>query len=242
VDAALADPNRHLPEPEQLDWLKRDLATGGRHWHLIGNQVVLTPVRFPGASLGAPANLTFLNSDQWDGYQADQNSLIAHLAAQPAGHGDAVVLTGDIHSSWAMDIPTGRSADYVSAGVEFVCPSVTSDGFYEAVRASLPAGTPTAVAVATTHGVTGGVGATNPWIKFLDGVGHGFTLIDVTPARVQADFYLTPVPTDAVPDPRVVPTVAPVYAHSFQTLAGTRRVSPATGPVGARGDHPAKQH
>jgi phosphodiesterase/alkaline phosphatase D-like protein len=239
VDAALADPTRHLPEPEQLDWLKRTVAGAGRHWHLIGNQVVMTPVRFPGAALGVPASLTLLNSDQWDGYQADQAGLIAHLAAQPGSSGDAVVLTGDIHSSWAMDIPADRTATYESTGVEFVCPSVTSDGFYELVRASLPAGTPTPAAVAATQGVTGAVAATNPWIKYLDGIGHGYTLIDVTPARVQADYYLTPAPTDALPDPRVDPTVRPSYAHSWQTVAGSRRISPATGPVGPRSDHPS---
>ena len=31
VDAALADPARHLPEPEQLDWLKDNVATGTRN-------------------------------------------------------------------------------------------------------------------------------------------------------------------------------------------------------------------
>jgi len=243
VDAALADPSRHLPEPAQLDWLKRTLASDGRRWHLIGNQVIMTPVRFPGAALGVPGNLTLLNSDQWDGYQADQANLIAHLAAQPASKGDAVVLTGDIHSSWAMDLPADRSAaDYRPSGVEFVCPSVTSDGFYELVRASLPAGTPTATAVATTQGITGAVAATNPWIKYLDGVGHGYTLIDVTPDRVQADFYLTPTPTEAEPDPRIDPVVRPGYARSWQTVAGSRRISAATGPVGARSDQPATHH
>jgi phosphodiesterase/alkaline phosphatase D-like protein len=239
VDAALADPSRHLPEPEQLDWLKANTARGGRQWHLIGNQVVLSPVRWPGAVLGAPANLTLLNSDQWDGYQADQAALISHLAAQPQSQGDAVVLTGDIHSSWAMDLPVDRVPDYTSAGVEFVCPSVTSDGFVELVRAALPAGTPTAVVTATTQGITSTVAATNPWIRYLDGIGHGYTLIDVTPERVQADYFLTPVPTEAQPDPRTDPTVVPAYARSWQTLAGTRRVSAATGPVGARSDFPA---
>ena len=43
----------------------------------------MTPVRFPGAALGVPGDLTLLNSDQWDGYQADQADLIAHLGAQP---------------------------------------------------------------------------------------------------------------------------------------------------------------
>jgi phosphodiesterase/alkaline phosphatase D-like protein len=183
-----------------------------------------------------------LNSDQWDGYQADQADLIAHLAAQPPAHGDAVVLTGDIHSSWAADLPDRRTPDYTSAGVEFVCPSVTSDGFYELVRASVPAGTPTAAVLGATAGVVGAVTATNPWVRYLDGVGHGFTLIDVTPERVQADYFHTPVPTDVAPDPRVDPTVEPAYTRSFQTLAGSRRVTPAAGPVGPRADEPAQHH
>jgi len=111
-------------------------------------------LRFPGAVLGAPANLTMLNSDQWDGYQADQSKLINHFASRPADAGDVVVLTGDIHSSWAMDIPTKLGPAYTSAGVEFVCPSVTSDGFYELVRGSLPKGTPAESAVAATQGIT----------------------------------------------------------------------------------------
>ena len=242
VDAQLADPARHLLDPPQLDWLKETAARPDRRWHLIGNQVVLTPVRFPGAALGLPADLTLLNSDQWDGYQVDQHELLSHLAAQPANRGDAVVLTGDIHSSWAMDIPVERTTgEYRSAGVEFVCPSVTSDGFYEAVRSAQP-DSPVAAALATTQGLTGAVTGTNPWIKYLDGIGHGFTLIDVTRQRVQADFHLTPTPTDGLPDPRVDAGVEPAYRSSWQTLAGSRRITPATGPVGPRHDRPAEPH
>jgi len=239
VDARLADPSRHLAEPEQLGWLKKGLSSRRGGWHLIGNQVILAPVRFPGAVLGAPPNVSLLNSDQWDGYQADQAELIAHLDAQTRRAGDAVVLTGDIHSSWAMDIPARRSATgYKPAGVEFVCPSVSSDGFYEVVRAAQPAGTPVANVVATTRGITAAITAANPWIRYLDGIGHGYTLIDVTPERVQADYFLTAVPTSAQPDPRVDATVEPVYNRSWQTLAGSRQVSTATGPVGDRSDSP----
>ena len=74
-------------------------------------------------------------------------------------------------------------------------------------------------------------------MKYLDGVGHGFTLVDVTLARVQADFYLTPAPTAERPDPRTDPTVVPTLASSFQTLAGTAKLLPATDPIGARADH-----
>ncbi|GAA1431808.1 alkaline phosphatase D family protein [Microlunatus lacustris] len=241
TDAELADPDRHLLEPEQLAWLENGTADRRRQWHLVANQVILSPVRFPGPVLGAPAGTSLLNSDQWDGYQADQQRLIDHLAGQPRRNGDAVVLTGDIHSSWAMDIPASPgAAGYTSAGVEFVCPSVTSDGFYELVRAARP-GTAGA-AVSTTRGLTAAVSTANPWVRYLDGIGHGYTLIDVTPERVQADYHLTPEPTDERPDPRIDPTVEPVHARSWQTTAGSRRVSAAAGPVGERSDRPAERH
>ena len=60
----------------------------------------------------------------------------------------------------------------------------------------------------------------NPWLKFIDGVSHGFVVIDVTPERVQADYHHTPVPTSAAPDPRVDPDVVPAYARSLQTAPG----------------------
>jgi phosphodiesterase/alkaline phosphatase D-like protein len=232
VDAELTDPARHLLEPEQLTWLKNTTARDGRPWHLIGNQVVLGPVRFPGGTVGAPPELTMINSDQWDGYQADQSALLNHLAGQPAAAGDAVVLTGDIHSSWALDLPG-------SAGVEFVTPSVTSDGFYEIVRGQLPPGTPPEAVVTATRGLVAALSTANSAIKYLDGIGHGYTLIDITPERVQADFHHTPLPTSAMPNPVAVPTTRTAYVTSRQTLAGSRKLSPATGPVGSRSDEPA---
>ena len=62
----------------------------------------------------------------------------------------------------------------------------------------------------------------------------------MTPERVQADYHHTPVPTSARPDPRTVHGLVPTYARSFQTVAGSRRTSAATGPVGAHEpDQPA---
>ena len=239
TDAALADPARHLPEPAQLQWIK-DGVTAGRTWHLLGNQVIMTPLRFPGELLGAPAGSSLLNSDQWDGYQADQRELTGHMASRGSRNGDCVVLTGDIHSSWAMDVTTDAADPAApSAGVEFVCPSVTSDGFYEIFRNRVPAGTPAEAVVGLITSAAAGIKAKNPWVRYVDGVGHGFTLVDVTPSRVQADWYLTPTPTSAQPDPRVVRSVVPAYATSWQSLTGTRRVTPAATPLGARSDEPA---
>jgi alkaline phosphatase D len=241
VDGAIASPLRHLPEPEQMTWLKDGVAQQGRQWHLFGNQVMISPVLYPGAALGAPG-LTFVNADQWDGYTADRSSLLTYAAAQPESAGDLVVLTGDIHASFSSDLPVAAGpgqAAYASAGVEVVCPSVTSDGFYEVLgRTPQLAGQPPEVVVAVTNQAIAAAQQLNPWIKYLDGVGHGFVVVDVTPERVQADYFHTPVPTSAQPDPRVDPAIVPSYTRSVQTLAGTRRLSAAAGPVGARSDQP----
>ena len=241
VDGAIASPARHLPEPEQMTWIKDGVAEQGRSWHLFGNQVMISPVLYPGAALGAPG-YTFVNADQWDGYTADRASLVGHLAAQPESAGDAVVLTGDIHASFACDLPvtaTPGGGTYTSAGVEFVCPSVTSDGFFEVLSGtSQLAGKPPEYVVAATRQAIGAAQQLNPWIKYIDGISHGYTVIDVTHDRVQADYHHTPVPTSALPDPRVLPSIEPTYVRSLQTLAGTRRVSAAAGPVGPRSDEP----
>lgn len=226
IEAALSDPARRMVEPEQLQWLADGVAGPG--WHLVGNQVIASPVLFPGAALAQPQFPVLVKPDQWDGYRADQQRLLTALGAS---RGDAVVLTGDIHSSWAIDTGNG-------AATEFVCPSVTSDGFYEAVAAAR-AGAPVPELLASTQQVTGAVQATTPSVRYLDGIGHGFTLVDVTPERVQADFHLTPSPDPARPDPRLDPSAEPVLAASWQTLAGTRRVVPAAGPIGARSDEPS---
>ncbi len=254
-DAEMADPSRHLPDPTQMQWLKGNIASPG-HWHLLGNQVIITPVRFPASAMAPqllqknggplPDDAMLVNSDQWDGYQADQADLIASMAKQPAANGDVVVLTGDIHSSWVTEIPTSGyvagKTDYESAGVEFVTPSVTSDGFYEQVLPAVLKKIPTAnpeLGVSVTKSIINDAQKINPWVRYLDGIAHGFTVIDVTPKRVQADFFHTPNPTTALPDPRTDPTVVPVYTTSWQTLNGSKKVTPVPAAVGARSDSPA---
>ncbi len=232
--AALDDPSRVLPEPEQMAWIKDGLAATTAPWHLLAQQTVMTRVRFPGAALGAPAGVELLNADQWDGYRHDQRELIGHARGQAT---DTVVLTGDIHSSWAAELVADPGE--APGGTEFVCPSVTSDGIYELVRAST--GLPPEGAVGAARGVTAGVQGLSPWVRYLDGVGHGFAVVDVTPERVQVDFHLTPVPTTARPDPRTDRTALPTFAASYLTLAGTRAVVPAAGPLGPRADEPGRR-
>ncbi len=221
---ALADPARHLPEPEQLAWLTSGLTSSRTAWHLVGNQTVFARVISP----FVPG--TVFSTDQWDGYQADQRTLLEAMAG--SRHADPVVLTGDIHSSWANDLPLDLAAypaDSNSVGVEFVCPSVTSDGFKETLGS----------VEAATGAIAAGQ-AVNPWVRYLDGIGHGFAVLDVTPERVQTDFWFIRSGGDkgVATDPRLDPDASVGFEAAFASVRGSRRVTAATGPLGARSDEP----
>jgi len=230
LNPALVDPERQLVEPPQLDWLGDGLVAGGADWHLIGNQTVFTRVlALPGATV-LPGQV--FNTDQWDGYQVDQRAVLDAMAA--SGGTDPVVLTGDIHSSWANDLPLDVAAygadRSTSVGVEFVCPSVTSNGFKEVLGNS----------AATAQAVTTAFQAANPWIAYLEGIGHGFAVLDVTPERVQTDFWFIRSGGDKGLrlDPRLDPDATVGHEASFQSLKGSRRVSGPVPALGARSDEP----
>ncbi len=66
------------------------------------------------------------NPDQWDGYTADRRRLLDAIRSNKVAN--VVFITGDIHSSWACDIPVD-AADYPGSGsvaTELVVTSVTS--------------------------------------------------------------------------------------------------------------------
>ena len=91
------------------------------------------------------------------------------------------VLTGDVHSSWAYDLPrrpfdaydpgTGRG----SVGVEFAGTSITS-------TSNLGAGPDGEKQLAA-------IKAARPHLHYVDGRYRGYYLVDLTRERLQADFY-----------------------------------------------------
>lgn len=160
------DRDRALLGEPQWRWLEEQVssAKAEARWLLVGNQVVLAPVR----ALGLAGGLG-VNPNQWDGYPAERDRLFRLLHA--AGWGtDVAVLSGDFHSSWASDLPVGA---------EFVCPSVTTDAFAETVLPSL----------ATTRPAAWWFRSQNRHVRMVDLRRHGYVVVDVTPERVQADWW-----------------------------------------------------
>src|SRR5690606_26152941 len=119
------------------DGLARGRQAAPARGNVVGTWVVVTPVLIPpldprttGALtelLGVPREGITYNSDQWDGYAGERRRLFEVIRG--TGKRNHVFLTGDIHTSWANEVPFDP-ADYPGAGtgaVEFVTPSITSN-------------------------------------------------------------------------------------------------------------------
>jgi alkaline phosphatase D len=154
------------------------------------------------------------NYDQWDGYTADRRELLTHL--QDRRVQDTVFLTGDIHSTWACDVPVdaGTYPASPSVATELVCTSVTSDNLDE-ITGSPPR--TTSVAVET------GIRAANRHVQSLEFDSHGYSVLDVRPERVQMDWFYISDRTD--------PRATSRFASAFTVRAGTQSVTPALSPI-----------
>ena len=228
-DGSVSDPDRSITGRQQLDWLKDSLSRGRAQWKIIGNPVMIAPVDFGAVphDLVDPVNdVTGLlprdglpyNVDQWDGYTDDRREVLQHIRDHQVT--DALFVTGDIHSGWACELPYDAStySDAVavggSAGVEFVCSSVTSNNLKD-ITGTPPHTTSTVVEEA--------IKANNRHIKYLNFDDHGFSVLDVTPTRAQMDWYVI--------GDRAERDTAITWSVSYATRTGTGRVEQVEEPV-----------
>ena len=185
--------DRSLLGEEQWRWLAGELAPSAAaerppgdsapRWRLVASQVVAAPVhmvRVPrpltraGRLLGAVNGGLAVNAGQWDGYPDEQQRLFRLLGARP---GDAVVLSGDLHSSWASSLAAEGCAP---AAAEFVAPAVSAPSFARALAPKFPGGRALLERV---------IRAANPHVRWVKTSGHGYLLLDVTAARVEAQWW-----------------------------------------------------
>ena len=194
TSAEINNPDRTILGIDQYNWLESELENSTAQWNILGQQVMMAPLR----ALGA-----ILNTDQWDGYPAERTKLYNHILDNNIQN--LVVLTGDIHTSWANDLPhTGynSSTGAGSAGVEYVITSVTSP--------SSPLGLPSSV-----------ISAANPHIKWSDLTKKGYLVLDINQQRVQGDYWFCNNIT--------TPSTAVALGNKFHVNSGERflRNSPA---------------
>lgn len=123
------------------------------------------------------ASSLYLNGDQWDGYPMGRKAILDTLDENAIDN--VVVLTGDIHTSWAIDISEDPNNPAVynpvtgegAKAVEFVCTSVTSPG------------------LEPLDGVSDALRLNNPHMKYIDLAQRGYMVLDVTPDRCQGEWY-----------------------------------------------------
>jgi alkaline phosphatase D len=193
-DPGADDPSRTITGANQMRWLKGSLQDDRALWKLVGNPVMIAPVRIPEAYVDEvgkivqtplPKDGPPYNVDQWDGYTADRREVFDHIRDQ--GVNNAVFLTGDIHSGWACDLPYDVESYAAgtqlgsSVATEFVCASVTSNNLKDIT------GDPTG---ATSTLVETAVKAGNRHVKYLNFDDHGFSVVDVNRRRLQVDWFI----------------------------------------------------
>lgn len=197
----LNDPSRTLLGAAQEAWLFDQLrasAAAATPWRLLGQQVLFSNL----APTGTP-----LSTDMWDGYPAARARVLDFLAREPVAN--VAVLTGDLHSSWALDVPRNpwaapASPAAQSLAVELVTPAISSPPLF--ADASLRDRAPLLRKVA-------------PHLRYLEGDSHGYILLDLTRERLQAEFYFVPTVMERTDRER--------RAATFVCENGSSRLTPA---------------
>ncbi|MBM0274372.1 alkaline phosphatase D family protein [Micromonospora tarensis] len=151
-------PSRSLTGATQEAWLLDGLAQRYGTWDILGQQVFFAQQSDANGAM---------SMDAWDGYRASRSRI--QTGWQQRGVRNPLVLTGDVHRSWANDL----KADYANPssatiGTELVCTSITSTG-----NGSGSTTVPNAAA--------------NPHLKFYSDR-RGYVRTTISRSQVRADF------------------------------------------------------
>lgn len=204
----IESPGRQLLGPEQEGWLAEQMVTSVRHqagWHLLGQQVMFAPQTATGRRAGNP--------DSWDGYRSSRARVFDMIERAKAGN--VAVLTGDVHSSWAYDLPRDPFGAYDgktgkgSLGVEFAGTSVSSPS-------SIGAGPDGEKQLADLR-------AARPHLHYVDGRYRGYFVVDLTRERLQADFYRVATILDRSTEEK--------FERGFVTASGANHLVAAATPA-----------
>lgn len=174
---------------EQEQWVYGQLDASTATWRVLGNEVVMTPITVGNA---------ILNYDQWDGYPAERDRLLAHIDEQAMTN--VVVITGDIHLAGVGDLTRTVEGASRTVATELVGTSISSGGL-------LPAGTEGLVTSAV------------PAIKYVNSSQRGWTRCTVTPEKWTAEYRMV---VDNLQEES--PTAVDATFEILPTAPGARRL------------------
>ncbi|MGA5042930.1 alkaline phosphatase D family protein [Streptomyces arboris] len=188
------DPARTMTGAAQERWLIDGWRASDATWNVVPQQVTFAQRR------DVPTAAYKLSMDAWDGYPASRQRVLA--GAESAGVENLMVLTGDVHVSYAFDLKK-----------DFADPASRTVGT-EIVTTSISSGKDGAERPANWENQT----RANPHLKHYNGR-RGYAVVTLTEKQARADFRTV----SAVTTPG-----APVStAASFVTEAGNPGLKPA---------------
>lgn len=117
------DPNTTMLGHDQERWLLDKLSASTATWNVMAQQVLFAETYYPVPEGDAIAYYT----DSWTGYPEARQRIIRHIVEE--GIANPVVLTGDLHASWAGDVLLDWEDPAAQpVGSEFICTSITAGG------------------------------------------------------------------------------------------------------------------
>lgn len=151
---SMLEPRRTMLGARQEAGLRNAFPPGGQTWNVLVSTVPFAPflIADPGHDRSYTAS--------WNGYPAARQRMIRTL--RNSGSGSTIVLSGDIHSSWIMDLRETFDNPNSAFGTEITATSITAD-------CPLPLAGPLKSSV--SH---------NPHVRYHDVERHGYVLHSVS--------------------------------------------------------------
>lgn len=179
-DIDVDDPERTILGPAQRTWMLEQAGDPTPAWLVVVSGTVVSELEFPAPDLldaAMPEKYAVKdglarNSDQWDGYPTERAALAGALAGRG---GPTIVLSGDIHSAWAVE--GLRDEEGQATAVEIVCPPAATTP----AGRLLPPGVGHALGAWMTRTIDGA--------RWVDLDQYGFVVVDLGRERATATWW-----------------------------------------------------
>jgi alkaline phosphatase D len=197
------DPSRTLLGADQEKWLLGNLDQSQSKWNVLAQQIF-----FAQRNYGSSPTKPKYSMDGWDGYVPARQRITDFVGSKDMNN--FIVLTGDVHASWASNITTNfDDPNSRVLGAEFVGTSITSGGNGADKRAD-----------------TDRILAQNEHIKFFNDY-RGYVRCEVTPTQWKTDYRVLPFVSK--PGADISTRASFVYEKSQE---GLKEIAATTVPMG----------